>query len=69
MVDWSDPASAAGVVDSRHVTVSVSWRESQTIDSSSLWIEGGVRLLCAAILSGQGYAVTLTPNRALHDPA
>lgn len=66
MVDWSEPATVGVVVDSRHETVSVSWWESQTIDGSSLWIEGGVRLLCTAVLSDQGYAVTLAPNGTLH---
>lgn len=66
MADWSDPQTVGVVVDSSDTTVTVSWWESHVTGGPSLWVEGGVRLLCAALLSDRGYTVTLAFDGALH---
>jgi hypothetical protein len=67
MADWSDPRTVGVVVDGRAATVAVSWRESHAAGDPSLWVEGGVRLLCAALLADRGYTVVLAGDDALQD--
>ncbi|WP_327378681.1 hypothetical protein OG393_32725 (plasmid) [Streptomyces sp. NBC_01216] len=66
MVDWSDPQAVGVVVESSDTTVTMSWWESHVAVGPSLWVEGGVRLLCAALLADRGYAVAMAGDGALH---
>lgn len=66
MADWGDPRAVGVVVDGRGATVAVSWWESHAAGGPSLWVEGGVRLLCAALLADRGYTVVLAGDGTLH---
>ncbi|WP_030230642.1 hypothetical protein [Streptomyces sp. NRRL S-350] len=65
MVDWSDPQAVGVVVDGSDTTVTVSWWESHVAGGPNLWTEGGVRLLCTALLADRGYTVTLAGDGTL----
>ncbi|MFJ5068423.1 hypothetical protein ACIQC7_18710 [Kitasatospora sp. NPDC088556] len=66
MADWSDPQTVGVVVDGSDATVTVSWWESHVTGGPSLWAEGGVRSLCAALLADRGYTAALACDGTLH---
>lgn len=65
MADWSDPQAIGVAIGCDETAATVSWWESHVTVGPSPWVEGGVRALCAALLTNRCYVVALANDGTL----